>query len=219
MISGKSSLRSFQALNRDLYLVTNDRNYGPREMFSRVHRHVTHVLKLVRKRRYEAIQYHLCMAMSWTMGLMNRFHVDISNEMWKRFPGICPYCTDAPCDCRRRRRQRHPLRGIGRGRKPVSLKAWQEMFAGIYRNRLRNSALHLAEEIGEVDEALQAFLATHDDSRFRKMIEELIDVVTNIIGVANCLKLDLSAVMVGHFSKGCPGCKQKPCACGFVAEA
>lgn len=219
MLTTRSSLRRFQKRNDDLYLVANGRNYGPPEMLEKVLRHVTYVLKSVRKRRHEKIEYHLCMALSWSLGILNRFHVDLSKEMWKRFPGLCPYCIVAPCDCRRRRKERRSLSGIRRGRKPVSLQDWQKMFARIYHNRLLNSTLHLAEEIGEVSEALRVFLSMHSEGSFIKTVEEIVDAVTNILGVANCLRIDMAAGMVRYFADSCPGCKKFPCACGFVPEA
>jgi NTP pyrophosphatase (non-canonical NTP hydrolase) len=90
------------------------------------------------------------------------------------------------------------------------------MFAEVYPNVVLVSAIHLAEEAGEVNEALQAHSATHQDDCFWKVVEELVDVVTNIYGVANCLKLDLATGMAEYFANGCPRCQRSPCGCGFV---
>jgi NTP pyrophosphatase (non-canonical NTP hydrolase) len=100
--------------------------------------------------------------------------------------------------------------------RPITLQNWQKMFAEIYPNIVENSAMHLAEEAGEVDEALQNYLATHEDRWFQNAVEELVDVVTNIFGVANCLNLDVAASMTVYFAKGCPKCRHTPCNCGFV---
>lgn len=64
MIDESSSLAEFQNLNSEIYLVFNDRGYDLRGMFSRLHRHTTHVLKSVRKEDHKYTQYHLCMALS-----------------------------------------------------------------------------------------------------------------------------------------------------------
>ena len=106
--------------------------------------------------------------------------------------------------------------GMSRGDKPVSLRDWQKMFTKIYPNNVLESAIHFAEEVGEVNEALQALSSTHQELWFGKVIEELVDVVTNIFGVANCLGLDLADGMAEYFAKGCPSCEQSPCICGFL---
>lgn len=217
MINEGSSLDEFQKLNREIYLVTNDREYGLVEMFSRLHRHVTHVLKAVRKEKYEFMEYHLCMALSWSLAIANRLHINVSDEMWARFPGLCPYCLSAPCRCKERRRVRRKLAGKSNSERPVSLSDWQEMFAKVYPNVIYVSAMHLAEEAGEVDEAIRNYQATHKEEWFKKSVEELIDLITNIFGVANCRKLSINIGMAGYFANGCPGCKKLPCCCGYVA--
>lgn len=217
MINSESSLAAFQENNNNIYLVTNDRNYSIEKISARLHRHITQVLKAVRKEKYDNIAYHLCMSLSWSFAAFNRFHINLAEDMWKRFPGLCPYCLEAPCCCKQRPRERQKLGGKYRGKQPVLLRDWQQMFAGIYPNVVLVSAIHLAEEAGEVDEALQAYSATHQEDWFWKAVEEFVDVVTNIFGVANCLNLDLAARMAEYFSNGCPKCHHSPCECGFLA--
>jgi len=217
MIPSDSSLARFQSLNKEIYLATNDCNHSNMEMFSRLHRHITQVLKAVRKKKHETMGYHLCMALSWSFALANRFHINLANEMWEFFPGFCLYCSDAPCSCKERARERRKLKGESNGEQPVSLFDWQAMFAKIYPNVVINSAMHLAEEAGEVDEAIRNYSATHDPNWFRKIVEELVDVITNIFGVANCLHINLAVGMAGYFGDGCSKCHKSPCDCGYVA--
>jgi NTP pyrophosphatase (non-canonical NTP hydrolase) len=216
MIHDGSSLKEFQELNNKIYLVVNDRNYSNAEILSILHRHITQVLKAVRKEKYDNVEYYLCMSFSWAFALLNRFHIDLDKEMWKRFPGYCPYCSTAPCSCKERAEDRQETAGKSEGQKPESMMEWQEMFARIYPNLVINSAMHLAEEAGEVDEAIRNYSATHNKEWFIKIMEELVDVVTNIFGVANCLKINLAAELVNHFDRGCTKCHQIPCECGFV---
>jgi NTP pyrophosphatase (non-canonical NTP hydrolase) len=216
MISENSTLEEFQESNRSLYLVVNDQNYSNTEIFSCLHRHTTQVLKAVRKEKYDDIRYHLCMSLSWSLALANRFHVNLTDETWKRFPGFCPYCLAVPCACKERPKEREKISGEPTRKQPASLREWQQMFAEIYPNIVINSAIHLAEEAGEVDEAIRNYLATHSKDWFNKFVEELVDVITNIFGVANCLKLDVATGMASYFANGCPGCGKTPCSCGYV---
>lgn len=217
MLGPRSSLASFQRLNAKMYGVANDRYYSAEKMFMRLHRHITNILKAVRKKRYRNARYHLCMAFSWSLALFNRYHIELATDMWRRFPGCCPYCTCAPCRCKEKRRAHRRSACMPKRRKPLSLHSWQKMFAAIYRNAVLESTIHLAEEAGEVNEALHFFLSTLDDRWFDKVIEELVDVVTNIFGVANCLGLDLAVGVAEYFSRGCPRCQKHLCSCGFVA--
>lgn len=224
-MNSDSSLSDFQARNREIYLEVNDRHYSAEKMFARLHRQITHILKAVRKHEqehreeeYENIMYHLCMSLSWSLAMLNRYHIDLADDMWRRFPGVCPYCSEAPCICQKRPKDRQKLIGKTRGKQPVSLRDWQKMFAEIYPNTVLVSAIHLAEEAGEVNEALQTHSATHQEGSFWKVVEELVDVVTNIFGVANCIKLDLATGMAGYFAEGCPRCRHFPCLCGFVLK-
>jgi len=212
------SLEEFQEFNKKMYKVVDDRNYSNTDLASYVLRHVTQVLKAVRKVKYDNIGYHLCMAFSWSSAIANRFHIDLAKEIWKRFPGICPYCSGAPCVCKERSKERQLLTEKSNGIQPASLLAWQKMFAGIYPgNTIQGSAMHLAEEIGELNETVRNYLATHNKDWFDKIIEELVDVVSNLFGVANCLSFDLGAQSAYYFKHGCPKCHQNPCNCGYVS--
>jgi NTP pyrophosphatase (non-canonical NTP hydrolase) len=219
-INRDSSLEDFQACNKEIYTEVNDRYYSAYRMFAKLHRHVTHILKAVRKHEhegredaYEDIMYHLCMAFSWSLAMLNRYHIDLVDDMWRRFPGVCPYCLEARCCCKKRPKERQKTMGKTRGKQPVSFRDWQKMFAEIYPNVVSVSAIHLAEEAGEVNEALQA---PHGDIYFWKIIEELVDLITNIFGVANCINLDLATGMAEYFGSGCPRCHKPLCECGFV---
>lgn len=220
MLTADSSLADFQTHNAQIYSVTNDRYYGPDGIFIRLIEHVGRVTKIVRKShdgQFPKIDYHLCMAFSWALAMFNRYHLDLGAEMWKRFPGRCPYCTFVPCRCAEigKRGERGILEP--EGIVPSSLDAWQKMFWAIYPNTIKESASHLAEEAIEVNIAIYYFLHSATESAaFDHVVEELVDVVTNILAVANCLKLYLSDRMAIYFNEGCPGCKLAPCGCGFV---
>ena len=216
MFNRRSSLRSLQGLNQNVYGVTNDRNFSIIDMQSRLHRHTTQILKCVRKEDGRTIRYHLCSSLSWCMALANRLHFDVANEMWVAFPGVCPYCLSTPCACKKQRRQQRQKNIAPTRRQPVSLSAWQKMFWRIYPNIVIKSAIHLAEEAGEVDEALRNHLATHNAEWLRKATEEIIDTVTNIFAVASCLDINLAEEAVEYFADGCPGCKTAQCQCGYA---
>ncbi len=218
------SLSDFQQLNRTIYLVENDRNYNAMDMVSRMKRYATRVLKAVRKDRPDTIPRDLCMGFSWAMALGNRFHLNLEEETWIRFPGVCPYCASIPCRgaaCKTMSQERKRFESSIEDR-PTTLSRSQKMFREIYPfNSLQDAAMHLAEETGEMGEAIEEFMGTHSPSLFIKIVEELVDVVTNQLAVASCIDVDLAVEMEKIFGRGCPepGCLGVPCTCGFIIHA
>ncbi|MBU6429540.1 MAG: hypothetical protein KGR26_11045, partial [Cyanobacteria bacterium REEB65] len=165
--------------------------------------------------KHETVSWDLCMAFSWSLALGNSLHMDVGEELWKRFPGVCPYCGHAPCDCKTRKLKRRKVRPNG-GEKPHILQEFQEMFARIYPNELLIAAIHLAEEVGEVNEALVHWRGLHKSELYEELILELADVITTIFSVATAIDLNLAVEMGKWFADGCPGCGRNPCRCGFV---
>jgi len=217
MISNNSSLTEFQKLNQEIYLMINDRAYDNAGIFFRLFRHITQILKAVRKKDYKNMDYYICMSFSWSLALANRFHISLADETWKRFPGFCPYCLSAPCACPKKRlKKRQKLKKKSLGKRPKSLSEWQQMFARIYPNVVQTSVTHLAEEAGEVAEAIGNYSATRGEDWLVKITEELIDLITNIFAVATCLDFNLANGLVNYFANGCPKCHSSPCSCGYV---
>jgi len=209
------SLAKLQALNESIYSTQNKRNYDASRMVSRIHRYVTQVLKGVRREKTQYIPYYLSMGFSWSLALANRFEIQLDNEMWERFPGYCPYCRSIPCSCTERPENRSE--GAPVGDRPKTLREYQEMFREIYpHNTTKDSAIHLAEEIGEVDEAVEFYMGTHQPELFEDIVVELVDTITNMCAVASCLQIDLALEMENQFSQGCPKCHGLPCFCGFT---
>jgi len=215
------SLTHFQKMNEEIYLLQNNRNYETADMVSRMHRYITQVLKAVRKEKTENAGFWLSLSFSWSLALANRLHIELESEMWKRFPGVCPYCNQPRCACKERAAERQELYlnpvHIAR---PTSLNGYQWMFAEIYPyNTLQDAVMHLAEEAGEVDEAIEHYTGTHDAKLFEEILIELVDVITNMLAVATCLRLDLATEMEKVFAEGCNQCHKTPCKCGFTTSS
>jgi NTP pyrophosphatase (non-canonical NTP hydrolase) len=112
-------------------------------------------------------------AIAWWLALCGKVGVkSVSRMLWGKFPHVCPYCRRDPHDydeCMARKAQsRGPdwseLAQIGRrsiDRQPRTIAEWQQMFAKIYpgstTEEYSKTFAKLAEEVGELAEALRVF--------------------------------------------------------------
>ncbi len=179
-------------------------------------------LKGIRKGDAAKLDLNLMIAFSWLMTLANRFQIDLTNVVWQRFPSRCSYCRTQPCSCRERKVKRRLPSPPPRGRPPATLAGFQQMFANIYppvNRTLPDAGIHLAEEIGEVSEAIHVFQGEHTPRRFAAVRLELADYVSCFMGVANSAEINVATSLAKLFWKNCHVCHHLPCTCDFTFVA
>ena len=212
------TIRNFQEFVSDVYALPDDRLYSIWDLLTQEQRFSMRALKGIRKDDNEKIRINLVISLSWLMAIANRLHIDIEDEVWYRFPQRCSYCGKLPCACkaiksstRARFRRNYTLR-------PHGLGAFQKMFGDIYpadSRTLADAGVHLAEEVGEVSEAIHNFLGQHLQIQFDEVKLEIADLVSCIFGVANSARIDLSKELTEMYADNCHVCHRSPCACGF----
>src|SRR3989304_4012891 len=99
-VSQNTTLTQYQNFVREVYSIPNDRNYTLSDMLDNVERFTMRALKGIRKNDYDKTKLNLIIALSWFMSLNNQLHINIENEVWKRFPNKCSYCGSSPCTCK-----------------------------------------------------------------------------------------------------------------------
>src|SRR5207245_1528727 len=132
---------------------------------------------------------------SWLMAVANRLHIDLETEVWKRFPGLCSYCGRQPCACKQTKPKNRQKITKGVGTRPKSLADNQIMFEKIYPSSSRSLAdegVHLAEEMGEVSEAIHNYLGQHKEPLFDEVKLEMADYVSCLFGTANSSYFDVA---------------------------
>ena len=216
------SLEDFQEFIRLVYSLPDDRFYSLWDLLTHVHRFAMRALKGIRKDDQQKLQLNLLVAFSWLMAVANRLHIDIEKEVWQRFSARCPYCGKAPCSCKKIKS--HPVAMLSKVKvKPVTrLSDFQFMFEKIYppaRRTLADAGVHLAEETGEISEAVHHFLGEHLLKQFDAVILEIADCVSCIFGVANSAKIDVVVELEKLFHNNCHACHQIPCTCTFSEVA
>ena len=217
-LSKNSSIEDYQRFVKDVYGLPNDRHFGMWDMMSNVERFTMRALKGIRKQDNEKTKTNLLIATSWFMSTMNRLHINVEDAVWRHFPLVCSYCESSPCKCASQKDVPRRLLESRPTAKPSSINEFQKMFDQIYPHGSRtieHAGVHLAEELGELSEALLAYEGRHDDNDFHAIELEAADFFSCIAGVFNSLEISMSAELARRFENNCHVCRHAPCTCSF----
>lgn len=166
----------------------------------------------------EVAQVQIVQVFTWVCSLANAVNADLSKNLREHFPGLCPACGEAICDCKRGRLKERLSRDqllVVESRLPeVNL---QLMLGNIFPdNDLLSSVNHMVAEVGELSQeiARAGLRGTLPGlSRNRAFMLELADVTAHACAVATLLEINLAEGVLEYLDKGCPGCKGLPCSC------
>lgn len=201
-----------------VYGVPNDRNYSLWDMLANMQKFSMRGIKGIRKNDREKVRLNMLIAMNWCTALMVRFHINIDEIIWNRFPYLCSYCGEKPCVCKAEKVAVRRKVVADDAARPRTLKEFQQMFRDIYPPISRTpeaAAIHLAEESGELAEAFQVYMGSHDAARFGNVEIEAADFYSCIFGVLNSFDIDLQEEMAVMFADNCHACHNAPCTCSF----
>lgn len=222
-LSKNPSISEFQKLIFDIYGQPDDRLFSIHDLLSNQEKFTMRAIKGIRKNDKHKLENNLIIAFSWIMAISNRLHINLDAILWRRFPALCSYCGKKPCVCKKIKIiQRVKIKRIT-AHKPSDIASYQKMFDEIYPSDTRSlidSGIHLAEEMGEVSEAIHVFLGEHKEKQFIFVENEISDWISCMFGVANSASINISDNLVKYFSKNCHVCHKAPCECkfSFVAE-
>ena len=179
-------------------------------------------------------------AFAWWLALCGKLGVvSVSDLLWLKFPGVCPYCQQESdhdsgyCQSKKLENPTPPwsqLREIGKKRKrPTSLGAWQRMFRQIYKPGpkadFETGFARLTEELGELAEAIRVFPAAPG-----YFLSEAADVFAWLMNVQNNLDFkfgrdirnygnDLERAMCLAYPARCLDCGKDRCVCPPILES
>jgi len=220
--SKKYSLEKFQKMIQEIYGLPDDRLFSVWDLLSNQERFTMRSLKGIRKGNIEKLKLNLLIAFSWLMAVSNRLHINIEDAVWTRFPLKCSYCGQSPCQCKKIKSENKVKFFRDIAGRPGSLAGFQKMFRMIYPPESRSlfeAGVHLAEEMGELSEAIHCYLGEHQKQQFRQIEVEIADYVSCIFGVANSAKIDISKELEKFYSRNCHDCHKSPCVCNFTTVA
>lgn len=214
----KDSLADFQGFIRSAYGETDDRLYSIWDLVSNLERFTMRALKGIRKSDEKKLTLNLMISFSWAMAIANRLHLEIEERLWQRFPMHCSYCGKQPCACKAIKPTARPHLVPDKALRPRSLAQFQEMFGKIYppeSRTLSHAGVHLAEEVGEVSEAIHGYMGEHQEEHLEGIRDEIADFVSCIFGVTNSANIDAAKELAGLYYENCHVCHKYPCTCTF----
>lgn len=220
--SRNQSLSEFQDFNHEVYGFIDDRLYSTLDLLIQQQRFAMRSVKGIRKGDIDKLKLNLIISLSWLAALANRLHISIENEVWKRFPARCSYCGEGSCVCGKTKPSKRKKIKVDNSLKPQNIAGFQKMFADIYppqKRTLTHAGVHLAEEMGEVSEAVLVYLGQHTQKQFDKIKFEIADYISCLFGVANSADIDVAEGLEKLFYKNCHICHKVPCACSFTFVA
>lgn len=216
------SLADFQRFIQEVYGLPDDRLFSVSDLISNQERFTMRALKGIRKGDFKKLKLNLMVATSWLMALANRFHIDLENIVWNRFPMICSYCGQKPCACKKIKPSKRIKITRYEFQRPHTISGFQKMFASIYpphTRTLSEGGVHLAEEVGELSEAVHHFLGEHKNTTFQEIADEMADFISCVFGVANSASIDIAKELSKMYRNNCHVCHESPCTCSFSLVA
>lgn len=210
------TIKDYQAFIFEVYGPANQKHFTANEMLTNVSRFTMRGLKGIRKGDRRKTELNLMIAASWMLSLSNQLGVNLEERLWQRFPYHCSYCGSIPCACRVNKvKKRITIRPDPKLR-PKTIRDFQDMFEAIYPSQsrtLEHAGIHLAEEVGELSEAVLRFRGSHAEDDYERISIETADAFSCFMGVFNSLGFDYEEHVLQLFQKGCHVCVRVPCTC------
>lgn len=213
------TLSEYQNFVKEVYDLPDDRHFNTSDMVSNMERFLMRGLKGIRKKDIEKTKINLIISTSWFMSLLNQLHVDVEEEAWERFPHLCSYCGSCPCACQEKKVEQRQEIVANSNLRPKTLSGFQKMFEEIYpssKRTIQDAGIHLAEEIGELSEAVLVYRSIRNKVDFDNVKLETADLMSCFMGVFNSLQLDLGKEISSFFHDNCYRCHKAPCECTFT---
>lgn len=216
--SQKESISQFQKFIQEVYGLPDDRLFSSSDLISNQERFTMRALKGIRKGDKNKLKINLFISFSYLMAIANRLHINLEEATWHRFPAICSYCGKQPCICKKIHPSKRLKIILKKSLKPKNLTDFQKMFSLIYPPVSRTlifAGVHLAEEMGELSEAIHCFAGEHKTKQFEEVKNEIADFTSCFFGVANSAKIDVARELARMYHNNCHVCHKAPCVCNF----
>jgi len=205
--------------NRAIYQVPDDRLYSVEDLLYNYQKFLALYLKDAAKKQAGSARTNLMVALAWYLALINRFHIDIEGNLWKRYSYKCPYCLELPCYCQKEKNIQAQKTGRPGSRKPQDISEWQKMIEKIYPNEENDNFRHvLYSKLDLLNSAFRLFMREKKKKQFHEIELLSTDHFVALIRAFNHHNFNIESEYLKMFSGGCYVCKQIPCQCNYFEE-
>ena len=217
-IRKSSTLADYQNFIQNVYAVPDDRFFSLEDIITNQQRFTMRALKGIRKNDLEKLEYNLCIAFSWLMAVCNRLHINLDDAILKRFPNSCSYCYMPTCICKKEKYEKSKRKKASPVKNIKKIEDFQKMFERIYPASKRtpeDAGIHLAEEMGELNESINVYFGEHMQREFMDIEVEIADYISCLFGLANSFNFEISKKLSEMYHKNCHVCQKIPCICTY----
>lgn len=182
------------------------------------------------------VEASLPRAFAWLCALASSVNTRLSQLIWLKFDGTCPYCDGERCHCLSLDRKRDPERNrllleksrdrrLDQATEPMTFVHYQAMFRRIYGELNKKAGIdqvgvHTYSEIAEATDALLHVRSMTDEEGLTILNLELSDLVAWFFALVNMYRPEYSFVdnFDRVFADGCYACRQSPCRCPSISH-
>jgi len=217
-VNPEGSIQEFQEFVRQVYGIPNDRDFELADMLYNLQRFAMRGVKSIRQGNLEKAKTNILITLSWFCSTMTRLHIDVEDSLWERFPNACSFCGKMPCACKAEGIQVRKQIAAGSAQRPKTMKEFQQMFNRLYppsERTVEMAFLHMAEELGELTEAVWTFKGEKQQCEFELIPREAADYLSTVFAIFNSMNVDTAEELAKMFRDNCHVCHKAPCACSF----
>lgn len=200
--------------NNNIYQIADDRLYSIEDLLYYNRKFIGRYLN---SKNSTNNVIELLIGLEWFLSIINRYHIDLEQQLWQHFPFKCPYCLDIPCTC-----TNHKVKPAKTGRppsgKPKTFADWQDLFKKIYPNKnLENINSKLLKQLEKFSDAIRLFMKEKRKKYFYEAELESANYFSLFLQTANTLNIELDHELNLLLKNGCYVCRKTPCECNFFS--
>lgn len=216
----RPSLKDAQVYLLDVF-EKNNKKIAVWMLYAYLTARATSLLATIQKRDFTVARIQLVQIFGWLVAIANHscVYVCLEKNLRRYFPGICPSCGEAICDCPEGRLpERISQTKLDEMEARLPAVNTQLMLFNIFPgNDLDISVAHLLAEIAELgQEIVKSSLENESRPVYvsrQGFLLELADVTAHLCAVSSLLEQNLAADVLDYFADGCVVCGYAQCEC------
>jgi len=196
-----------------IYGIQDDRLYDLEDHFYYERKFLLRYLDAKTK---EAKINNILICLAWSLGVINRFHLDLESELFKRYPYKCPFCLGLPCFCDENKLKKTQKVGRPTSIKPKTIDEWQKLAKKIYINdEIDKLNFEILKTQDRLHYLFRSFRRTLGKTKVKEIGHLAADYFMLLLRLSNILNKDLTKEFNRLFDKGCHVCHKIPCQCYY----